>query len=122
MKFEVGQKVLCINDHFSYCKYPLKRGTIYTIHGFYQCACGSHQITLMEIPYAVNMGCRCDRTSFRRQSYYHWRFLPLEYFEESIESSSDRKEILEGDSVSSTSICTPCINQADLLLSSDPPL
>jgi hypothetical protein len=103
MMFQVGQKVLCINDHFSYCRYPLKEGLVYTIHGFYQCACGSHQVTLIEIPYTVNMGCRCHMSSIRRQSYYIWRFVPLEYFEEYADSSSDIEEVLEEKNVSSKS-------------------
>jgi hypothetical protein len=107
MMFQIGQKVLCINDHFrTYCRYPLKTGSIYTIHGFYQCPCGSDQVTLLEIPGVVRMGCRCNRTSTRRQSYYRWRFIPLAYFEIDKEESSDEKEVLEEINASSKSICT----------------
>lgn len=96
MEFKEVQKVLCVNDHYrSYCRYPLKKESIYTIHGFYQCTCGSHQVTLMEIPDVVNMECRCHRTSIRKQSYYNWRFIPLEYSEIFDELSSDINEVSE---------------------------
>ncbi len=96
MNFKTGQKVLCVNDYFgSYCAYPIRKGLIYTIHGFYKCDCGSDQITLKEIPGSIIMGCRCFRTSFRRQSYFTWRFMPLDYFEKFIDLSSDIKKILE---------------------------
>ena len=81
MNFRVGQKVVCINDSYrSYCAYPLKKGAIYTIYGFYTCDCGSHQVFLDEIPGVVWMGCRCDRIFLRRQSYYSNRFRPLKYY------------------------------------------
>ncbi len=96
MNFRVGQKVLCVNDKYgTYCAYPLKKGSVYTIHGFYKCPCGSQQVTLMEITGIINMGCRCDRTSTRRQSYFNWRFIPLEYFENLISISSHKEEMLE---------------------------
>ena len=94
MNFRAGQKVLCVNDHYtSYCAYPLKKGSVYTIDGFYRCSCGSSQVTLMEIPEVTNMGCRCHLTSVRRQSYFTWRFIPLEYFEKLIDVSQDKKEV-----------------------------
>ena len=96
VNFKTGQKVLCVNDHFrSYCAYPIRKGLIYTIHGFYKCDCGSDQVILKEVPESINMGCRCFRTSFRRQSYFTWRFMPLDYFEKFIDLSSDIKEIPE---------------------------
>jgi hypothetical protein len=94
MNFNTGQKVLCVNDHFgSYCAYAIRKGLIYTIHGFYKCDCGSDQVTLKEVPVFINMGCRCFRTSYRRQSYFSWRFMPLDYFEKFIDLSSDMNEI-----------------------------
>jgi hypothetical protein len=85
MNFKIGQKVVCILDYYnSYCRYPLKKGLIYTIEGFYKCPCGSQQVTLMESPGLTTMGCKCDQISFRRQSYYTWRFIPLVFFEEII--------------------------------------
>jgi len=94
MNFHAGQKVLCVNDYFrTYCAYPIKKGLVYTIHGFYRCVCGSDQVTLMEIPFSTYMGCRCHRTISRRQSYFTWRFIPLDYFEKFIDLSSDRKAI-----------------------------
>lgn len=93
MNFKAGQKVLCILDQYnSYCKFPLKRGSVYTVNGFYKCACGSLQITLAEITGVTKMGCRCHRTSVRRQSYFIWRFIPMEYFEAFISSSSDTEK------------------------------
>ena len=95
MKLKTGQKVLCVNDHYnSYCKYPLIKGSIYTIHGLYQCHCGSPQVTLKEFPDEVNMKYKCPRTSERRQSYYNWRFIPLEYFEKFVKQSSEISESL----------------------------
>lgn len=89
MNFRVGQRVLCINDRYrSYCRFPLKKGSVYTVNGFYTCACGSLQVTLSEIKGETNMGCRCHRTSVRRQSFFIWRFIPMEYFEAFISSSS----------------------------------
>lgn len=94
MNFNAGQKVLCVNDHFgSYCAYPIRKGLIYTILGFYKCDCGSDQVTLKEIPGFINMGCRCFRTSFRRQSYFSWRFIQLDYFENFIDLSSYMNKI-----------------------------
>jgi len=93
MNFKTGQKVVCINDQFrSYCAYPIKKGVIYTIDGFYMCACGSSQVTLAERPCTINMKCRCSRISNRRQSYYDWRFVPLELLENIIEFPSEKKE------------------------------
>jgi hypothetical protein len=87
---------MCVNNHFrSYCAYPIRKGVVYTIDGFYKCACGSNQVTLVEKPSAIDMNCRCNRISYRRQSYYEWRFIPFEYFENIIEFSSDKKEKLE---------------------------
>lgn len=93
MNLKVGQKVLCILDHYrSYCSYPVKKGSIYTIHGYYECPCGSQQVTLKEIIGVTNMGCKCNLTSYRRQSYYTWRFIPLNYFEIFKSLSWDKKE------------------------------
>jgi hypothetical protein len=41
------------------------------------------------------MRCRCFRTSYRRQSYFNWRFIPIEYFEKLISLSSDKEEMQE---------------------------
>ncbi len=85
MNFHKGQKVLCVNDRFIiYCSYPVKKGKVYTIHDFYTCDCGSKQVTLTEKPYVDQMKCGCGRIEERRQSYYNWRFVPLEYFEKFI--------------------------------------
>lgn len=93
MTFRTGQKVLCVNDYFrSFCAYPIRNGLIYTINGFYKCDCGSDQVTLIEIPWSINMGCECSRTSYRRQSYFNWRFLPLDYFEKFIDLSNNNDE------------------------------
>jgi hypothetical protein len=108
MEFKLGQKVLCVNDRYgSYCRYPLSKGGIYTIHGFHRCTCGSQQVTLMEIAGVVTMGCRCQRTSVRRHSYYIWRFIPLEYSETHAKALSDKNEILEKKDVSSKSVYEP---------------
>ena len=95
MEFKLGQKVLCVNNHFNHGQSRLKKGSVYTIHGFYQCACRSRQVTLFEIPDVTNMGCKCHRTSVRRQSYYNWRFIPLEYFEKFMAISSKKKELVK---------------------------
>ena len=85
MRFYIGQKVLCVNERFgSYCSHPVKKGLVYTIHGFYKCGCGSDQVTLFERPYINSMKCGCGRLATRRQSYYNWRFIPLQYFEKFI--------------------------------------
>jgi hypothetical protein len=95
MKFQRGQKVVCINDRFSsYCSHPVIKGRVYTIQGSYRCVCGSNQVTLFEKPYNTYMKCGCGRVSERRQSYYNWRFLPLEYFENYV-SLSSKKNIPE---------------------------
>ena len=85
MGFHIGQKVLCVNDRFrSFCSYPVKKGLVYTVQGLYRCECGSHQVVLFEKPYMSEMQCGCGRIENRRQSYYNWRFIPLEYFEKLI--------------------------------------
>ena len=94
MKFEVGQKVLCVNNHFNYGPSRLRKGKIYTICGFYLCACGSHQVILMEIPDMTNMKCGCQRSSFRMQSYYNWRFVPLKCSEILSEQTDVLEEII----------------------------
>ena len=82
MNFKPGQKVLCVNDHFrTYCTFPVVKGTVYTISGTYTCACGSSQVILKERPLKIDMNCRCGFVSCRRQSFYDWRFIPIEYFE-----------------------------------------
>ena len=95
MKFKLGQKVLCVDDHFDYGPSCLKKGSVYTIDGFYRCSCGSNQVTLVEIPDVLSMRCKCHQTSIRRQTYYNWRFVPLEYFEIFEELSSDINEVPE---------------------------
>ncbi len=95
MKFEIGQKVLCLDDHFStYCAYPVKKGSIYTINGFYECACGSHQVNLIEFQPVIKMRCKCQRTIYRRQSFYSWRFIPLDYFDGFITFSDNKQEAI----------------------------
>ena len=78
MNFQILQKVLCINNDFNYGPSHLIKGSVYTIDGFYLCPCGSHQVTLLEIQDITNMRFKCDRTRLRRQSYYNWRFIPLD--------------------------------------------
>jgi hypothetical protein len=96
MKFESGQKVICINDHYeSYSRYPVKKGTVYTIYSNYVCPCGSRQVTLNEYPGRTLMGCRCHRTSRRRSSYYSWRFMPLDLLHNMLEMSSEKTEVVE---------------------------
>ena len=96
MSFEAGQKVMCVNDHYkSYSRYPVNKGTIYTIHGHYRCPCGSRQVTLEEFPGETLMGCRCPRTNNRRSSYYDWRFIPLDLFDSIVELSSEKIETIK---------------------------
>ncbi len=104
MPLKKGQKVVCINNsNRSFCRYPLRKGSIYTIHGFYKCPCGSRQVTLTEIPASTIMGCSCHRTSLRMHSYFSWRFKPLEYYEIykdllldiNLPSKEDRRKYLE---------------------------
>jgi len=88
MNFKTGQKVLCVNDHFrTYCAFPVVKGTVYTISGTFKCECGSSQVILKERPLKIDMNCRCGFFSFRRQSFYDWRFIPLTYFERFISLS-----------------------------------
>jgi hypothetical protein len=93
MNFRTGQKVICVNDQFKrYCAYPIKKGVIYTIDGFYKCPCGSEQVTLREKNAFIDMICKCDRLSYRRQSFYSWRFIPLEMLENFISLSDKKKD------------------------------
>jgi hypothetical protein len=95
MKFHDNQLVLCINDHYnSYCRFPVKWGRVYTIHGYYKCTCGSVQVTLEEISGVTEMGCKCSNTSYRRHSYFSWRFVPFEYSELVEETHKEMKEEL----------------------------
>ena len=95
MNFKTGQKVLCVNDHFrTFCASPVKKGVVYTIDGFYRCPCGSGQVTLQERASMIDMICKCSRLSYRRQSYYSWRFIPVELFDNFIDLS-DKKKIPE---------------------------
>jgi hypothetical protein len=96
MKFYSGQKVLCVNDHFNPpCAYMIRKGSEYIIRGFYKCTCGSDQVTLVGIPdNPISMICRCGRISTRPQTYYSWRFIPIEYFESFICNSSEKQEEL----------------------------
>ena len=81
MTYKEGQKVVCVDPTCkTYCRYPLKKGAIYTIHGHYQCTCGSLQVALEEYQEVLNMHCGCSRISHRRQTYYEWRFMPLDLF------------------------------------------
>lgn len=82
MKFRSGQKVLCVNDHFNApCGNRVKKGHIYTVQGYYKCPCGSRQVALIEYPAHTPMSCRCPGITYRRQTFYEWRFIPIEYFE-----------------------------------------
>ena len=91
MNFRTGQKVVCVNDHFvRYCSYPIKKGVIYTIDGFYKCRCGSYQLTLRERSVFIDMICKCNRISYRRQSYYSWRFIPLDLFDNIIDLENNK--------------------------------
>ncbi len=100
MNYRPGQRLVCVNDRFSsYCSHPIIKGTVYTVHENYRCACGSKQVTLFERPYINDMRCGCGRIANRRQSYYNWRFLPFDYFEQFIDLSDEEKipgEILQG--------------------------
>ena len=82
MKFEIGKKLVCVNARYNnYCACPLVEGNIYSVYNYYTCPeCHSTQIYLKEVPDIVIMGCKCDRISERRHSYYAWRFRPLQYF------------------------------------------
>ncbi len=96
MNFEAGQKVMCVNDHYkSYSRYPVTKGTVYTIHGHYHCPCGSHQVTLLEFPDRTLMGCRCPREVSRRSSYYNWRFIPLDLYYSIMELTTEEIEVIE---------------------------
>jgi hypothetical protein len=92
MEFKTGQKVVCINPTCTrYCKYPLKKGAIYTVDGFYQCECGSRQVSISEKPAVLTMYCGCSRSANRRQTYYNWRFIPLELLTNFISLPSQSK-------------------------------
>ena len=95
MEFKKGQIVLCIDDHFNYGQSRLKKGNVYTIQDFYKCPCGSDQLILLEIPDIITMRCKCGSTIFRRQSYYNWRFISMEYSEKFKETSLDNIEVME---------------------------
>jgi hypothetical protein len=81
MEFTIGQKIVCIDARYkTFCAFPLKKGKIYTVSGFFKCECSSEQLFLHGISQFVRMGCACNRTSLRRQSYFTWRFKPLQYY------------------------------------------
>jgi len=96
MIYKKDQQVVCINDSFtSYCRYPLTKGGIYTVHSLFQCECGSIQVTLLEYPEILNMRCGCSLSANRRQSYYEWRFMPLDLFNMFISMPEKKTEDLE---------------------------
>ena len=97
MTYKIGQQVVCINATCnSYCgNRPLKKGRIYTIDGFYTCGCGSTQVSISERPEVLNMHCRCSHSSVRRQTYYEWRFMPLDLFNMFISMPDKKTEDLE---------------------------
>lgn len=68
---------------------------VYTIEGFYRCPCGSDQITLSELPFMVNMICKCEKMAYRRQSYFVWRFIPIGYFEKFTDLSNEKTGIIK---------------------------
>lgn len=112
MNFKTGQKVVCVNDSFiSYCAYPIRKAVVYTVAGFYRCACGSNQVTLAERPCTINMICRCNRISNRRQSYYDWRFMPLDFLDNIIELPAVNKETKEAASPQDQEIMHEIMNQ-----------
>lgn len=91
--FKIGQKVVCINArYYNGSIYPLTKGKIYTVYGFYTCDCGSEQIYLEEIPDVVTILCLCNRTGVRRHSYYAFRFRPLQYYDAYNELFQNKKE------------------------------
>jgi hypothetical protein len=93
MNFKKGQKVYCVNGSYnSYCIHPIKKGSVYTIHGWYYCLCGSSQVTLKEFPDSTKMGCRCHRTSVRRQTFYSWRFIPLDMLKDFVAVSRAKEK------------------------------
>ena len=92
MTFKEGQKVVCVDARsLGYCKYPLQKGKIYTVASNYSCACGSRQISIVEQPEVLTMLCGCYRTAVRRQSYYNWRFIPLDLLTNFISLPSHQK-------------------------------
>jgi len=79
MIFKNGQKVICVRGTSkANCNCSLRKGAVYTVESPYQCACGSHQVALKEIPEVLLMRCACSHTANRRQTYYNWRFIPLD--------------------------------------------
>lgn len=93
MNYEAGQKVVCINATWKgYCRYPLKKGAVYTVHSNYRCTCGSRQIAFMEYADVLNVVCCCSQIISRRQTYYEWRFMPLDLFKEIMSMPEDKTE------------------------------
>jgi len=93
MQFEAGQKIVCINANWKgYCRYPLTKGAVYTVHSTYRCTCGSRQIALREYAAVLNVVCCCSQIITRRQTYYEWRFVPLDLFEEIIAIPKEKAE------------------------------
>jgi hypothetical protein len=80
MTFKIGQKVVCINATCNSYRgnRPLQKGRVYTVDGNYTCGCGSKQVSITERPEVLIMHCGCSRRSVRRQTYYNWRFMPLD--------------------------------------------
>ncbi|MBN1132133.1 MAG: hypothetical protein JXR52_08660 [Bacteroidales bacterium] len=93
MNFRTGQKVICVNDRFNRKPvHAVKAGEIYYINGFYSCpSCQSLQFSLFEFPFYTLMGCKCGLTLERRQTFYAWRFVPLD--EAEIEEKREEKAI-----------------------------
>ena len=97
MNFKFNQKLVCVHDNYkSYCAFPLKKGKVYTVQGFHKCQCGSFQINLKEVEPVVLMRCGCGAVSMRRQSYYYWRFRPLQYYYLNMQLFENKKELGDG--------------------------
>lgn len=92
MKFRKGQMVRCVNDGFNNRPpaYKVTIGAVYTVEDTYQCpVCNSEQNILFEFPLHTSMGCRCPNTTYMRQTFYAWRFEPVEDSEYEPEVSED---------------------------------
>lgn len=99
-KIGAGDKVVCKYPKRSFsCPNPLVKGEIYTVAGIYVCQCSSVQICLEEADYDISMICKCGREEWRRQSYYAWRFQPLQYYNTYNEVFKSKKELGEKEDI-----------------------
>lgn len=80
--FKVGQKVVCVDDHFSITYFPsIKAGNIYTISAINICACGNVRLDVGIKNFSAGVFCTICSCSMRSdiRVFKAIRFRPLSY-------------------------------------------